>query len=102
MAVMTPPSPVLPEWQDTAPVKVERWSHLRRKFDVSGTPYLYIAPFFVVFAAFGLFPLLYTGWMAVTQWNRDIPGSDHTFVGLGNFVRLVHDDFFWNALRNTA
>ncbi|MEV0569122.1 sugar ABC transporter permease [Dactylosporangium sp. NPDC050588] len=102
MAVIAPP-PVLPERPEAAPPeKVERWPSLRRKFDVSGTPYLYIAPFFVVFAAFGLFPLLYTGWMAVTQWNRDIPGSDDTFVGLGNFVRLIHDDFFWNALRNTA
>ncbi|GAA2358633.1 sugar ABC transporter permease [Dactylosporangium salmoneum] len=104
MAVIAPP-PVLPERRDTAPAqpaKVERWSNLRRKFDVSGTPYLYIAPFFVVFAAFGLFPLLYTGWMALTQWNRDIPGSNHTFVGLGNFVRLFHDDYFWNALLNTA
>src|SRR5262249_35877095 len=43
-----------------------------------------------------------TGWMATTRWNRDMPGSNNIFVGLDNFVRLIHDEYFWNALRNTA
>jgi cellobiose transport system permease protein len=69
---------------------------------VKGTPYLYIAPFFLIFSVFGLFPIFYTGWMALTQWNRDLPDSNDVFVGLGNFTRLIHDEYFWNALRNTA
>jgi cellobiose transport system permease protein len=82
-------------------VKVDRWSRLRHKLDVKGSPYLYIAPFFLVFLVFGLFPILYTGWMATTRWNRDVPASSDIFVGLGNFTRLIHDEYFWNALRNT-
>jgi cellobiose transport system permease protein len=102
MAVSAPPAPVVPAPRGTPEPTVDKRSRLRHKLDVKGMPYLYIAPFFLIFLVFGLFPLLYTGWMATTQWNRDIPGSSHTFVGLGNLTRIIHDEYFWNALRNTA
>jgi cellobiose transport system permease protein len=102
MAVSTPPATAVPARRRTPPATVDRWTRLRHKLDVKGTPYLYIAPFFLIFFVFGLFPILYTGWMATTQWNRDAPGSSNIFVGLGNLTRLIHDEYFWNALRNTA
>jgi cellobiose transport system permease protein len=61
-------------------------------------PYAYIAPFFVIFGVFGLFPLLFTFYVALFDWN---PVAQHTFVGLDNFSRLFDDPRFWNALRNT-
>ncbi|MEV7418223.1 sugar ABC transporter permease [Streptomyces sp. NPDC089919] len=64
-------------------------------------PYGYLAPFFLFFAAFGLFPLLYTGWAALHQVELTDP-STMTWVGLRNFTRLWDDAFFWNALRNTV
>jgi cellobiose transport system permease protein len=100
MAVTAPPAPAVPVHEVTRPER--RSSRLRHKLDVKGTPYLYVAPFFLIFLVFGMFPILYTGWMAFTHWNRDIPGSSHEFYGLSNFVRLVHDEYFWNALRNTV
>jgi cellobiose transport system permease protein len=69
--------------------------------DLKASPYLYIAPFFLVFGVFGLFPLLYTGYASLTGWRGDAPGSEHQFVGLANYDRLLHDQFFWNALQNT-
>jgi cellobiose transport system permease protein len=75
-----------------------RWRH---RLDVKGSPYLYVAPFFVVFGVFGLFPLVYTGYVSLTGWRAEIPGSEHTMVGFANYVALWHDQFFWNALRNT-
>jgi cellobiose transport system permease protein len=74
-----------------------RW----HRFDVRGTPYLYIAPFFIVFGVFGLFPLLYTGYVSLTGWRADAPGSERVMVGLANYTKLLHDQFFWNALKNT-
>jgi cellobiose transport system permease protein len=71
------------------------------RLDVKGSPYLYIAPFFLVFAAFGLFPLIYTGYVSLTGWRNDRPGSEDTFVGLANYATLWHDELFWNALTNT-
>jgi cellobiose transport system permease protein len=61
-------------------------------------PYAYIAPFFVLFAIFGLFPLLFTFYVALFDWN---PIGERTYVGLDNFSRLLDDPRFWNAARNT-
>ncbi|WP_433440792.1 carbohydrate ABC transporter permease [Nonomuraea sp. CA-141351] len=61
-------------------------------------PYAYIAPFFLIFAVFGLVPLLFTFYVALFDWN---PIGEHVFVGFDNFSRLFGDPRFWNALRNT-
>nr|WP_238354793.1 sugar ABC transporter permease [Kribbella sandramycini] len=63
-----------------------------------GSPYLFIAPFFVLFAAFGLFPLGYTAWVSLRSW--DLTG-DAGFVGFANYSRLFGDPDFWNAVVNT-
>ncbi|MEV5505245.1 carbohydrate ABC transporter permease [Streptomyces orinoci] len=64
------------------------------------TPYAFLAPFFLCFAAFGLFPLLYTGWTSLHRVELTSP--DHMeWVGAHNYLRLLQDDFFLNALRNT-
>lgn len=74
-----------------------RW-HRR---DTRWSPYAFVAPFFLFFAVFGLFPLLYTGWASLHRVELTAPG-DMEWVGLRNFSRLLSDDFFWNALRNTV
>ncbi len=61
-------------------------------------PYSYIAPFFLLFAVFGLFPLLFTFYVALFNWN---PIGEHTYVGMENFSKLVGDDRFWGAVKNT-
>ena len=61
-------------------------------------PYAYIAPFFVIFIIFGLFPLVFTFYVALFDWN---PIGEQTFVGFANFERLWQDDRFWNATVNT-
>lgn len=67
-----------------------------------GSPYLYIAPFFVVFAVFGAFPLAYTGYISLTGWRASDPASEGRSVGLDNYIRLMADPFFWNAFKNTV
>src|SRR3954453_22709427 len=70
-----------------------------RRADVKVSPYLYVAPFFVIFLAFGLFPLGYTAWMSLTDRNLLSPTTH--FVGLDNYTALLHDSYFWNAVENT-
>lgn len=60
--------------------------------------YLFILPNLVLFLAFVLYPLLFSLFMALTEWN--ILGSME-FVGIRNFVRMVQDEWFWNAMGNT-
>ncbi len=68
-------------------------------WDVKVSPYLYISPFFLLFLVVGLFPLLYTAYVSVHQW--DLLGGKGEFVGLDNFRTVLGDRYFWNALENT-
>ena len=63
-------------------------------------PLLFVAPFFLVFLVFGLFPLLYTGWVSVHDWH--LVNGDTAFVGLANYAALFGDADFYNALFNTV
>lgn len=72
--------------------KLSRW-------DVKVSPYLYISPFFILFAITGLFPLVYTAWVSVHEWN--LIGGQGDFVGLDNFAFVLSQPPFWIALRNT-
>lgn len=62
--------------------------------------YAYVAPFFVLFAGFSLYPFLYTAWVSLHDTNlSNIDGA--SWVGLENFRNLLTSDFFWNAAKNT-
>jgi cellobiose transport system permease protein len=76
-----------------------RRGRTRRRVDNAVSPYLYIAPFFILFAIFGLFPLGYTAWVSLT--DRNLLDPDTTFIGLDNYSELLHDSYFWNAVENT-
>ncbi|MER5876442.1 carbohydrate ABC transporter permease [Streptomyces sp. NPDC060235] len=62
-------------------------------------PYSFIAPFFLVFGLFGLYPLLYTFWVSLHRWDR-LTG-DGGFTGLANFRDLFADPDFYTATFNT-
>ncbi|HEV2885275.1 MAG TPA: sugar ABC transporter permease [Jatrophihabitans sp.] len=66
----------------------------------SKAAYAYIAPFFLVFAAFSLYPWLDTAWVSLHN-VRLTTYDKQTWVGLGNYRNLFSNTFFWNALRNT-
>ena len=70
------------------------------RLDHTVSPYVYIAPFFILFFVTGLFPLVYTGWVALHDWDQ-IMGQG-AFVGAQNFVDVLAGDDFWKALVNTV
>ncbi|MFG3250832.1 carbohydrate ABC transporter permease [Streptomyces sp. NPDC048187] len=63
------------------------------------TPYSFVAPFFVVFGVFGLYPLIYTFWVSLHDWDR--LAGDGGFAGLDNFRDLFADSDFYTATFNT-
>ncbi|TYB37361.1 sugar ABC transporter permease [Micromonospora sp. AP08] len=70
------------------------------RLDLRYSPYLYVLPFFVIFAVFSAYPIAYTVWIALT--DRSPLNPTISFVGLDNFVELITDDpQFWNAVVNT-
>ena len=83
-----------------------------------GVPYLYIAPFFVLFGVFMAFPVLYTLYLSFFEYVGPastylvqidlgvgyitIPKiSNLEYLGLGNYERLIGDNLFWKSLHNT-
>ena len=75
---------------------------LRQKlsnFDYKASPYLYISPFFIMFAILGLFPIIYTVNVSLYDWHLLKGQGD--FVGLKNFETTLTDPMFWNAFFNT-
>lgn len=69
------------------------------KWDVKVSPYLYISPFFLLFALTGLFPLIYTAYVSVFDWH--LLGGKGEFVGFENFAFVFQEPNFWKGLRNT-
>ena len=93
---MSPP-PVSPR-RERSPRRIAL-SHTLSRWDFTLSPYLYISPFFILFAIVGLFPLLYTAWVSVHEWN--LIGGQGDFVGFENFAFVLQQPAFWVALRNT-
>jgi cellobiose transport system permease protein len=87
-----------------APTEAERRrrARLSRRWqrDIRWSPYAFVSPFFLLFAAFGLFPLIYTGWASLHTVELTAP-TDMQWAGLHNYTRIFDDDFFWNAAKNT-
>lgn len=75
------------------------WRQRLSMADLKLSPYLYISPFFILFAIVGLFPLIYTFWVSMHEWH--LLKGQVEFVGLGNFATTLTDRFFWNSVRNT-
>ena len=61
--------------------------------------YVFIAPFYVLFAVFGLFPIVYSVYLAFYSWNGLGP---RIYVGLQNFSQLLTDSEFWTSVKNTV
>ncbi|MCB2413974.1 sugar ABC transporter permease [Demequina sp. TTPB684] len=75
------------------------WRQRRGQWDVKYSPYLYIAPFFIVFGITGLFPILYTAYISLQDW--DLVRNTGEFIGFDQFAWVLQDREFWIALRNT-
>jgi cellobiose transport system permease protein len=77
-------------------VRRQRMSRL----DLKLSPYLYISPFFILFALVGLFPLVYTGYLSLHDWDR-LYYQRGEFVGLENYRFVLSDPVFIKSLVNT-
>ncbi|NEG69881.1 carbohydrate ABC transporter permease [Bifidobacterium choloepi] len=91
----------------------DNWRTRLGRFEWKASPYLYVAPFFLLFAVVGLFPLLYTMYIATRQYNTLTGDSGVAICGAtcgaggadasiwANFQWVLHQHSFWIALRNS-
>jgi len=64
-------------------------------------PYVFISPFLVLFGVFGVFPLLFSLYLAFQSWEPTSGVGAMQFVGLDNFAFALGDAWFWKSLKNT-
>ena len=62
-------------------------------------PYLFIAPFYILFAVFMGYPLISSLIMSFYEMRGF---QSRIFVGFGNFIDLFRDPIFWKSLWNTV
>ena len=78
------------------PARASRTTRLRVR-----AAWLFLAPMLAVLAAVAAWPLLRTIWFGFTDANlSDMAAAE--FIGLENYVFLVQDPDWWNAVRNTV
>lgn len=92
---VSPPSASPP----AAPPDRLTWRQRLSRWDVRWSPYLYISPFFVLFALIGLFPLGYTAWISLHDWS--LLGGKGEFVGLENYREVLDNPYFVKQTVNT-
>ena len=60
--------------------------------------YLFVAPFLITFTIFWVWPLLHSFYLSLTQWSGF---GQPKFIGADNYVGLLTDHAFHQALGNT-
>ncbi len=70
---------------------------MEKKYNKFG--YLFIAPFFIVFLIFGLYPMLYTFYVSLNNYSGY---GKYEFIGISNYLNVFTDEMFLKALVNTV
>lgn len=81
------------------PIASDRVEQPRRRRRPSLLPYLLAIPILLYEGLFVLYPI-YQGLKSSFYTQANL-GAPPTWVGLKNYQRLIHDDFFWHSLRQT-
>ncbi|GAA4141995.1 sugar ABC transporter permease [Actinomadura keratinilytica] len=87
--------------QRSAPPGAPRrgWRTRLAWLDMRASPYLFISPFYIVFLIFGAFPLVFTVWVSLHDW--ELASGLREFTGLQNYRELLGDEAFWHSVVNT-
>ena len=78
-----------------SPAVLRPWLRLQEAL----AAYVFLAPAALIFAAFIIFPVLFSFYLSLTRWNLLEPRK--AFVGLENYLTLLRDPVFSRALLNT-
>ncbi|RXZ72814.1 carbohydrate ABC transporter permease [Agromyces albus] len=92
-----PPAP--PTSRPPRPPRVISFSQRLSRWDLKVSPYLYISPFFIMFAVVGLFPIAFTAVISFMDW--DLVRNSGQFIGFDQYAWILGQPQFWTALRNT-
>ena len=96
MALSSERSPTGRLYAPGTPTGYRLWWHRHR---LTVIPYLYIAPFFILFAIFLAWPVVSSFYLS---FHKQQGISTPTFIGLDNYINLLADPRFKQSLLNTT
>ena len=80
--------------QSASAARSSTWHEIKRQ----KWAYIFISPFYILYAVFGIFPLFYGLWLSLHNWDAISPMK---WVGFENYSRLMFDDIWWLTVYNT-
>lgn len=63
--------------------------------------YLYMLPALAITTGMIFYPLIYGIYTSLFHWNWTAGMQNSKFTGLGNYLDILRDEYFWNAIKNT-
>lgn len=72
-----------------------------RRSKTPWAPYLFLAPFLILFMAFGMFPLLFSLVLSLHEWSPSEGIEAMKFVAAENFQFAIADQWLWKSMWNT-
>lgn len=63
--------------------------------------YVFIAPFFIVYAIFGIYPVLLSFYLSFTNYRGVGSPYNADIINFANYTRLLQDSYFLDAFFNT-
>ena len=70
-------------------------SYMRKR---KAIPYIFVAPYFLIFAAFSIFPIIFSIFISLHDWQGY---NEATFVGIKNYIEVFGNARFYKAVGNT-
>ena len=94
-----PVRPTLGASPATRPSRAAGLARARLRLRRAAWPLAFVAPFFVLFSVFSLYPIGFSFWLSLRDWSLLGPAR---WVGIDNYRALWHDDLFWQSMLNSA
>jgi len=85
---------VMPKQQSSAQRRSDLWLRVKKNWHA----YLFISPFYISFLIFGVFSFVFSIYVSFHRWDGLTPMR---WLGLGNYVELFHDPYFFQTVKNT-
>ena len=84
---------------------LDLWSLFERGVQLKSKllqPYLYILPGTIALVAIVVYPVIFGVYVSLCKWDWAAgQAGAKTFIGLGNYGKLLHDPYFWGSIWRT-
>lgn len=75
--------------------------HMRKKVHHVLIPYLFILPMLLFSILLVIWPVINTFWISLHRWIISL-GESPQLIGFQNYLTIMTDKYFWNAVMNTV